>query len=72
MLILVQLDQPDLFISVSCPREVARARYVARKRADDSEDLFEQRYSDYENRDAKVVGMYQETICEVSYLLVRF
>ncbi|KUJ11893.1 P-loop containing nucleoside triphosphate hydrolase protein [Mollisia scopiformis] len=56
---------PDLTISISCPRETARARYLNRKRGDDSEELFDKRYSDYEGRDRKVVELYQKNLVEV-------
>ncbi|TVY92501.1 UMP-CMP kinase, partial [Lachnellula willkommii] len=59
------VDTPDLTISISCPKEVARARYLGRKRGDDSEDLFNKRYSDYQDRDMQVVELYRETLIEV-------
>ena len=62
-----QIDTPDLTISISCPKEVARARYLNRKRGDDSEDLFNKRYSDYQERDTQVVKLYRKGLIEVSY-----
>jgi len=60
-----QIDTPDLTISISCPKEVARARYLNRKRGDDSEDLFNKRYSDYQERDTQVVELYRKGLIEV-------
>ncbi|TVY47046.1 UMP-CMP kinase [Lachnellula occidentalis] len=58
-------DTPDLTISISCPKEVARARYLNRKRGDDSEDLFNERYSNYLERDTQVVELYRKGLIEV-------
>lgn len=55
-----------MIISIHCPEEVAKARYLNRKRGDDSADLFNKRYSDYENRDTKVVELYQKSLIRVS------
>ncbi|TVY26211.1 UMP-CMP kinase [Lachnellula hyalina] len=60
------IDTPDLTISISCPKEVARARYLNRKRGDDSEDLFNKRYSDYQERDTQVVELYRKGLIEVT------
>ncbi|KAI9055246.1 hypothetical protein LZ554_000210 [Drepanopeziza brunnea f. sp. 'monogermtubi'] len=56
---------PDLTLLISCPREIARARYLERKRGDDSVELFDKRYSDYEQRDSMVVDLYRESLVEV-------
>ncbi|TVY57667.1 UMP-CMP kinase 3 [Lachnellula cervina] len=59
------IDTPDLTISISCPKEVARAWYLGRKRGDDNEDLFNKRYSDYQDRDMQVVELYRKSLIEV-------
>jgi adenylate kinase family enzyme len=69
ILILRQRDAPDLVISISCPKEVAKERYLGRKRGDDSEELFGKRYSDYEKRDMKVVELYRGSLLEVSLFI---
>ncbi|TVY76169.1 UMP-CMP kinase [Lachnellula suecica] len=38
------------------------------KREDDSGDLFDKRFSDYENRDSKVVELYRKQLVKVSHL----
>jgi len=46
-------------------------RYLGRQRGDDSEELFDKRYADYEQRDRKVVVIYQQSLVEVRSHVLR-
>ncbi|KAK0736636.1 P-loop containing nucleoside triphosphate hydrolase protein [Apiosordaria backusii] len=50
---------PDLVVYFSCPKEVLRDRYVARKRGKDDGRLFEKRYEQHEKECPRVVEKYK-------------
>lgn len=72
MLTEYQVHTPDLTILISCKKDIAKPRYIKRKRGDDDEKLFDQRYADYERRDMKVVDLYRRSLVQVGALkLIR-
>ncbi|KXX78403.1 UMP-CMP kinase 1 [Madurella mycetomatis] len=51
---------PDLAVYFSCPKEVLRDRYIARKRGMDDGLLFEKRYEQHEKECPAVVESYKK------------
>ncbi|KAK1835663.1 P-loop containing nucleoside triphosphate hydrolase protein [Podospora conica] len=51
---------PDIAFFFSCPKEVLKARYMARRRGVDDEALFEKRYEQHERESPGVLELYRE------------
>ena len=62
---------PDLAVYFECPKDVLKARYVARRREVDDADLFEKRFEQHERECPAVIERYKEKgiLVEVSKLL---
>lgn len=58
-----KVGQPALVIYLSCPRDEAKRRYLSRKipgRVEDTDEMFEKRYSDYQVKIVQIGGRYRE------------
>jgi adenylate kinase family enzyme len=53
-----QIRSPDLAISLHCPEDIARQRYLSRKlpgRLLDDQTLFEKRFQEFERENPRIV-----------------
>ncbi|KAK5122573.1 hypothetical protein LTR85_003836 [Meristemomyces frigidus] len=49
---------PSHVLLLECPKDVAKARFVQRKRGDDDGDIFEKRYEEFQRLNGEIVARY--------------
>jgi thymidylate kinase len=56
---LYQICMPSLVVLFDCPAEVAKSRFLARKREDgDNEAMFAKRYAEFETNNQMIMERY--------------
>ncbi|OCL12350.1 P-loop containing nucleoside triphosphate hydrolase protein [Glonium stellatum] len=56
------LGKIELVIRFKCPKEELRRRYLARKRGDDNAELFEKRYSEFEQNIGEILSSFDGSV----------
>jgi len=63
----VRWGLPDGVFFFDCPRQLAEARFLERKRsADDSVEIFRTRYDEFDRLDGEIVTMYSHIVVRIS------
>lgn len=63
--------KPMAVFLAQCPKEIAKARFLARKRGQDDEALFEQRYIEFFSKSLEIQNRYLELLRGVSHNHLR-
>ena len=60
-------DAPRVVLFFDCPRELAEARFLNRKRSsDDSVEIFRRRYDEFEELNVEIMESYSDIVVRVN------
>ena len=65
-----EVGEPVMVVMFECPKDIARARFVSRKRGNDDADFFEERYARHAALYPEICARYASVAQKVSRILV--
>jgi adenylate kinase family enzyme len=65
----VKVVGPTLVINFDCPKDVARLRFLDRARGDDSSEIFDRRYAEFQANNPTILRRYDNVVHTVRSIL---